>query len=45
MVLADYNLERANQVRGKLGEILKISCEQVDASKKEAVFTLARKHG
>ncbi|SDK03219.1 saccharopine dehydrogenase family protein [Natronincola ferrireducens] len=44
MVLADYNLKRAEEVQKKLGDENKFPIEQVDASNKEEIVTLAKKH-
>ena len=45
MVLADYNLKRAKEVRRKLGQPRKFPVEQVDAGDKQQIVALARKHG
>jgi saccharopine dehydrogenase-like NADP-dependent oxidoreductase len=45
MVLADYNLKRAQEVRRKLGQPRKFPAEQVDAGDKQQIVALARKHG
>lgn len=44
MVLADYNLERAREVRQKLGTPEKFPAEWVDARDESQIVTLARKH-
>ncbi len=44
MVLADYNLERAKEVQGKLGDSVRFPAEFVDASKQEMIEALARKY-
>jgi saccharopine dehydrogenase-like NADP-dependent oxidoreductase len=44
MVLADYNLARAEEVQGKLGDTAKFPVERSDASKKDDIVALARKH-
>jgi saccharopine dehydrogenase (NAD+, L-lysine forming) len=44
MVLADYNLERAKEVQGKLGDVKRFPVEKVDASKQEQVEKLAKKY-
>lgn len=44
MVLADYNLERAREVRQKLGTPEKFPAEWVDARDESHIVTLARKH-
>jgi saccharopine dehydrogenase (NAD+, L-lysine-forming) len=44
MVLADYNLERAREVRKKLGSGDKFPVEQIDAGDKRQVAALARKY-
>jgi saccharopine dehydrogenase (NAD+, L-lysine forming) len=44
MVLADYNLERAQEVQNKLGDPERFPAEFVDASRQEQVETLARKY-
>jgi len=44
MVLADYNVERAREVQGKLGDENRFPVEFVDASKQENIEELARKH-
>jgi saccharopine dehydrogenase (NAD+, L-lysine-forming) len=44
MVLADYNLVRALEVREKLGEEGKFPIEQIDAGDKQQIIELARKH-
>ena len=45
MVLADYNLKRAKEVRTRLGAPKKFPVEQVDAGDKQQIVALARKHG
>jgi len=44
IVLCDYNMNRAQEVRAKLGEDARFSVEFVDASKQEMIEELARKH-
>jgi saccharopine dehydrogenase-like NADP-dependent oxidoreductase len=44
MVLADYNLKRVKEVRGKLPDKKKFPAEQVDARDKQQIVALARKH-
>ncbi len=44
MVLADYNVKRAKEVRRKLGQPRKFPVEQVDAGDKKQIVALARKH-
>ncbi|MEI6289871.1 MAG: saccharopine dehydrogenase C-terminal domain-containing protein [Chloroflexota bacterium] len=44
MVLADYNLDRAKEVQGKLGDVSRFPAEWVDASKQEMIETLALKY-
>jgi saccharopine dehydrogenase (NAD+, L-lysine-forming) len=44
MVLADYNLKRAREVRRRLSQPRKFPAEQVDASDKRQIVALARKH-
>lgn len=44
MVLADYDLARAKQVRHKLGSPRRFPVAQVDASDSDAVVALAKKH-
>jgi saccharopine dehydrogenase (NAD+, L-lysine-forming) len=45
MVLADYSLQRAQEVQIRLGQPERFPVEFVDASSQEAVEALARKHG
>jgi saccharopine dehydrogenase (NAD+, L-lysine forming) len=45
MVLADYNLGRAQEVAARLDEPDRFPAEQVDAGSQEAVAALARKYG
>jgi saccharopine dehydrogenase-like NADP-dependent oxidoreductase len=45
IVLADYNLDRAKEVQTKLGDNERFPVERLDASKKEDIITLAKKHG
>jgi saccharopine dehydrogenase-like NADP-dependent oxidoreductase len=45
MVLADYNLERANTVQKRLGKADKFPIEQIDARDLNRIVHLARKHG
>lgn len=44
MVLADYNLNRAKEVAAKIGDPKRFIPEQVDASRKEEITALAKKH-
>jgi len=44
MVLADYSLERAQEVRAKFKDVDKFPVEQLDASNIEQVVTIARRH-
>lgn len=44
MVLADYNLERAREVRQKLGAPEKFPAEWIDARDESQIVALARKH-
>jgi saccharopine dehydrogenase-like NADP-dependent oxidoreductase len=44
MVLADYNLSRAQEVAAKIGEDRRFPCEKVDARSVEEMVTLAKKH-
>ena len=44
MVLADYNVERAKEVQGKLGDEKRFPVEFIDASKQENIEELARKY-
>ncbi len=44
MVLADYNLERAQEVQARLEDVGKFPAEQLDASNIEQVVAIARKH-
>jgi len=44
MVLADYNLERAKEVQGKLGDAARFPVEWVDAGKQELIEALAKKY-
>jgi saccharopine dehydrogenase-like NADP-dependent oxidoreductase len=45
IVLADYNLKRAEEVAGRLGDSQRFPIEFVDASKQEMIESLARKYG
>jgi len=45
MVLADYSLQRATEVQKKLGDPQRFPVEFIDASRREDIETLARKHG
>jgi len=45
MVLADYNVARTEEVQGKLADPAKFPIERIDASDKNAVVALAKKHG
>lgn len=44
MVLADYNIKRAEEVQKKLGDAERFPIEAIDASKQEAIEALARKY-
>ncbi|MEB2334595.1 MAG: saccharopine dehydrogenase NADP-binding domain-containing protein [Anaerolineaceae bacterium] len=44
MVLADYNIKRAEEVQEKLGDSARFPIERIDASKQEEVEALARKY-
>lgn len=44
VVLADYNLERAKEVQGKLGDDKRFPVEFVDAHKQELIEKLAKKY-
>lgn len=44
IILADYNLERAKEVQGKLGDTNRFPVEFVDASKQELIEKLAKKY-
>jgi len=44
VVLADYNLKRAQEVQYRLGDLSRFPAEFVDASKQEMVEVLARKY-
>ncbi len=44
MVLADYNLERAQEVQAKLGDHERFPAEFVDAGKQEMIEALAKKY-
>ena len=44
MVLADYNIKRAEEVQKKLGNEKRFPVESIDASKQENVEALARKY-
>ena len=45
MVLADFDLERAHEVQGKLGDPDRFPVEWIDAADQEQVVRLAHKHG
>lgn len=45
MVLADYSVKRATEVQTKLGDAKRFPVEFIDASKREDIEALARKHG
>jgi saccharopine dehydrogenase-like NADP-dependent oxidoreductase len=45
IVLADYNLKRAEEVAARLGDPKRFPVEFVDASKQETIEELARKYG
>jgi len=44
MVLADYNLKRAEEVQQKLGDQARLPVETIDASKQENIEVLAKKY-
>jgi saccharopine dehydrogenase-like NADP-dependent oxidoreductase len=44
MVLAEYNVKRAEEVQKKLGDSQRFPVEFVDASRRESIEELARKH-
>ena len=44
MVLADYNIKRAEEVQKKLGDNTRFPAEFIDASKQECIEELARKY-
>jgi len=44
MVLADYNVKRAEEVQKKLGDAQRFPVEAVDASKRESIEALAKKY-
>jgi len=44
MVLADYNVRRAEEVQAKLGDKERFPIEFIDASKQESIEVLARKY-
>ena len=44
MVLADYNIKRAEEVQKKLGDAERFPIETIDASKQEAIEALAKKY-
>src|SRR5262245_55456981 len=44
MVLADYNINRAEEVQRKLGDVNRFPIEFIDASKQENIEVLARKY-
>jgi len=44
IVLADYNLDRAKEVQTKLGDNERFPVERLDASKKNDIIALAKKH-
>ena len=45
LVLADYNLERANTVQNRVGTTDKFPIEQIDARELNQIIQVARKHG
>ena len=45
MVLADYNLKRAQEVQKKLGSRKRFPVEQVDANDKKQIVALAKEYG
>lgn len=44
MVLADYNIQRAEEVQKKLGDSARFPVETIDASKQENIEALAKKY-
>lgn len=44
MVLADYNVKRAEEVQNKLGDMNRFPVEFIDAGKQESIEALAKKH-
>jgi saccharopine dehydrogenase-like NADP-dependent oxidoreductase len=44
IVLADYNLERANEVQAKLGDPERFPAEWIDAGKQELIEAMAKKY-
>ena len=44
MVLADYNLDRAKEVQGKLGDSTRFPAEWIDASQQDLILALAKKY-
>ena len=44
MVLADYNIKRAEEVQKKLGDAERFPIEAIDASKQESIEALAKKY-
>ena len=44
LVLADYNVDRANEVQQRLGTVLRFPVEQVDASSQPMIAELIRKY-
>ena len=44
MVLADYNIQRAEEVQKKLGDATRFPVESIDASKQENIEALAKKY-
>src|SRR5215211_5744630 len=44
MVLADYNIRRAEEVQQKLGDLQRFPIEFIDASKQEDIEALAKKY-
>ena len=44
MVLADYNISRAEEVQKKLGDVERFPVESLDASKQESIEALAKKY-
>ncbi len=45
LVLCDYNVERAKEVQAKVGDPARMPVEFIDASNKDQIVALARKHG
>jgi saccharopine dehydrogenase-like NADP-dependent oxidoreductase len=45
VVLSDFDLERAHEVQGKLGDDARFPVEWIDASDREQIVRLAQEHG